>query len=249
MGYWIIVILIILGGVLVLIAATTVDSDVETEKQSDQTRSLGHAPANRSKLANEPDRQVPLVVFTPRLWLQGDHSFPELGIPGVATDTQPVRSSKISDVAAAAESLETNLVDSITVVLVGADDFLAGNSLETVLSDLDRLLGRISAQPAMAVVGSMPDIGPELSQTLTGVSTEAISASIALWNNAIADIVQSYSAEFVDLGSVPVRLVDVLGKIPGMTLSATPDLRTLIAPLAQACNLAADRVRSIRAET
>lgn len=249
MGYWIIVILIVLGGVLVLIAVASVASNDSIQQPSDQPKSNGLQTSGRFVGPLRPETNIPLCVFMPQLWLQGEQSVPDLEFSGMELELQRVRSSMLKDVSAIAESPATSLADSITVILVGADDFLAGHSLDSVLDELDRLLDRLVKQPAMAVVCSIPDIGTALSQALSAVPAESITATVALWNNALAELVQTYAAEFVDVGQVPVQFVNAEGKIPGLSLSATLDLSVLAVTLAQACSRAAAKVRLIQAET
>lgn len=248
-GYWIIVALIVLGGILVFIAALSVDSNDVNENTSVRAQPQGQPIADRVQGPHEPDHQVSLIIFMPQMWLQGEQTLPDLGIRGVASRLRPVKSSLLSDVVAAVDSERSGLVDSIAVILLGADEFLAGHPLDSVLNDLDRLLDHLVNQPAMAVIGSVPDIGPAIADTLVDVSAESISTTVALWNAAITDLSQSYSAEFVDLSEVPVKLVMDEGEILKRTLSATPDLTLMATTLKQACSRAADRIRSIRVET
>jgi hypothetical protein len=147
-------------------------------------------------------------------------------------------------VACAIESTSIDLKDAVVTLLVGADDFLAGHTLEAVLDQLDRVLDGLTNMPAMAVVGSIANVGPAVANVVSGVSEESISTTISIWNREIADLAASYTAEFVDLSSVSVRLVKSDGNTPELTLSACPNLAVVTETLAPAIVRATERVRT-----
>ena len=64
----------------------------------------------------------------------------------------------IAGLAANVAASSNSLGDSVVTILTGADDYLAGQPLEVVLDQLDLLLEQLSSLPAMAVVGSIPNV-------------------------------------------------------------------------------------------
>jgi hypothetical protein len=152
----------------------------------------------------------------------------------------------LSDVASAIDSPSAELEDAVVAIVVGADEFLAGHSLDDVLDHLDRLLDRLTSLPAMAVVGSMPNVVTELALRSKGIPEASISATIAAWNEAIAGLVNSYAGEFVDLDSVPVHLLELDCNANGPALSAIPHVGALATAMAPALGRAVDRVQSLR---
>jgi len=158
-----------------------------------------------------------------------------------------VESSMIAELTASIESNTNDLGDSVVTILSVADDYLAGDPLDFVLDQLDRLLERLSDLPAMAVVGSIPDVVPALDDYMTGVSISSLSTTIAVWNQAIADLAGSYSAEYVDLSTVPVEFVSTDSGDANQMASVCPDLGRLMIVLAPSICRATDRVRSFRA--
>jgi hypothetical protein len=245
-GYWIIVILIVLGGALVLIAAASVADDVEPSTRPGALKPARKRTAVPRRSTITPQAGVSVAVLIPRMWLQGEQTRVAVDVPGTVTSTKLLGGSTLSDVASAIDASSNELKDSVVVIIIGTDDFLAGNSIENVLDHLDRLMDRLTELPAMAVVGSMPNIGPELADRVNGIPEVSISATIADWNQAIAGLVQSYSAEFVDLDAVPVHLLELDSNAQGPALSAIPNVGELISGIGPAIGRAVDRVQSLR---
>jgi hypothetical protein len=243
-GYWIIVTLIILCGVVVLLAAASVEPDNETQEPSAAPAPAHKSAGSNSKRTLRRPKEVALVMFVPRTCLQGEQRPPTPDFPGTATTLVAHQGSTLSDVACAIESTSIDLEDAVVTLLVGADDFLAGHSLDVVLDQLDRVLDGLANLPAMAVVGSIANVGSAVANVVSGVSEESISTTISIWNREIADLAASYTAEFVDLSSVSVRLVKSDGNTPELTLSACPNLAVVTETLAPAIARAAERVRT-----
>jgi len=246
-GYWIVVILIALGGILVLLAASSVRTDEADQVPPIITARSQKPSAPQPRLPSEVAPLIPLVLFIPRSWTQHwrFEIMPEF--KGTSTSLTMVEGSMIAELAASIESNTNDLGDSVVTILSVADDYLAGHPLDFVLDQLDRLLERLSDLPAMAVVGSIPDVVPALDDYMTGVSISSLSTTIAVWNQAIADLAGSYSAEYVDLSTVPVEFVSTDSGDANQMASVCPDLSELMVALAPAICRAAERVRSFRA--
>jgi hypothetical protein len=245
-GYWIIVILIVLGGVLVLLAAASIDDDDEIEQTPSSAIGIPGIVEAGSRGASRSRHTVPVVMLVPRRWGEIEQIASSTEIPGSSVRVVGVVDGTLSELTATIESAHADLRDAVVTFVAGPDDFLAGQPLDSALDQLEGLLERLSDLPAMAVIGSIPDLAHALADDGIDVSVESLSAAVSVWNDAVADVARSYSAEFVDLSSVPVAMLD-----SGVNANkiARPDTAVLMKAMTPAISRAADRVRSFRANS
>lgn len=246
MGYWIIVSLVVLAGVLVLLAAASADpgeSNAGTAGSNRRNADSNRSPFPHTSTAREV---VHVVLFAPRWWRIREQIALVLDIPGTHVLIEEVEGSTLSALAAAMESKSLLVRDSVAVIVTGADDFLAGETLEGVLDQIEELLDHLTHLPSMAVISSLPDLSMARMSAGAGMSDAAISETITAWNAAIADLAHTYSAEFANLRSVPFSVTGPPPRQPGIGMIAVPDAAALLAALRPAIDRAVERVRSIR---
>lgn len=236
MGYWIILVLITCGGLLVVVAGSC-GPDAPPPGDADRVdrrRSLDRRQ-NPDSQPRENAHPVPIRIVLPasNATVPDDEPFPSIAGAVVAV-RQGLRD--------ASDGSE----DSVVVLVQWADNFLSGMDLDEALDAMDRLLDALSEQPALAVVGSIPNMVPGLAAVVGAADTAMIESTVGVWNRALADLAQSYDAEYADLSSVHASVC--YGRQPGdgLIASAEFNLHELYQQLEPALHRAVQRVASAR---
>ncbi len=158
--------------------------------------------------------------------------------------TMALPTGSIASIIAAVDAAPLELEHRVVVFVVGADDFLAGASLDETLEQLDGLLRLLTDLPAMAVIGSMPDLSSCPLITQTRVPANSIRTTIDIWNRSIAEAASSYSAEYVDVRSVPLAWGSTNERPSQDLVIPAVEVRSLFDALAPAIARAMERIQS-----